>query len=154
MGKIALTGGFSIIPEGTHVFKITEVNYKEEFGKMEIKMKTAKGQTHVERFTFTNKNGSTNDGAVSAFSFFARTALQDNTLTEIDHTDIVGRFIRCVVSHTKVPSTKDPNETVTFIKLGDKSPASGFEEGEVVSVSPKKEVKQPSTGFNLDSLLG
>lgn len=31
MAKIGLTEGFTLIPEGTHVFKITEVNYKEDF---------------------------------------------------------------------------------------------------------------------------
>ena len=34
MAKIGLTEGFTLIPEGTHVFKITEVKYKEVFGKM------------------------------------------------------------------------------------------------------------------------
>lgn len=41
MAKIGLTEGFTLIPEGTHVFKITEVNYKEDFGKMEVVMQTA-----------------------------------------------------------------------------------------------------------------
>lgn len=27
MGKIALSEGFTVIPEGTHIFKIVEVNY-------------------------------------------------------------------------------------------------------------------------------
>lgn len=51
MSKITLSEGFSVVPEGTHVFKITDVKYKEAFGKLEIKMKTAKGQTHTERFS-------------------------------------------------------------------------------------------------------
>ena len=37
MAKIGLSEGFSVIPEGTYVFKITKVNYKEDFGKMEVR---------------------------------------------------------------------------------------------------------------------
>lgn len=33
MAKIGLTEGFTLIPEGTHVFQITDVKYKEDFGK-------------------------------------------------------------------------------------------------------------------------
>ena len=38
MAKIGLTEGFTLIPEGTHVFQITDVKYKEDFGKLEIYM--------------------------------------------------------------------------------------------------------------------
>lgn len=161
MAKIALTEGFSLIPEGTHIFKITEVTYKEEFGKLEVKMKTAKGQTHTERFNLMKKDGTMNEGAYNAFSFFAKTALQDYTLTEIDHNDIVGHYIQCTVEHDVQPSTKDPNKTVTFARLGDKAPADGFDEEEVATPAPKKAAPaaakatpKKSGGFDLDSLLG
>ncbi len=161
MAKIALTEGFSPIPEGTHIFKITEVIYKEDFGKLEVKMKTAKGQTHTERFNLMKPDGSINDGAYNAFSFFAKTALQGYTLTEIDHNDLVGRYIRCSVEHDVQPSKKDPNKTVTFIRLGDKSPADGFDEEEVRTPAPKsaapaasKAAPEKSGGIDLDSLLG
>lgn len=161
MAKIALTEGFSLIPEGTHIFKIIEVSYKEEFGKLEVKMKTAKGQTHTERFNLMKGDGSMNEGAYNAFSFFAKTALQDYTLTEIDHNDLVGHFIQCTVEHDTQPSNKDPNKTVTFIRLGDKSPSDGYTENE--TATPKKVAptakaapvaKPTSNGFDLDSLLG
>lgn len=161
MAKIALTEGFSLIPEGTHIFKIIEVSYKEEFGKLEVKMKTANGQTHIERFNLMKQDGSMNEGAYNAFSFFAKTALQDYTLTEIDHNDLVGRYIQCSVEHDVQPSNKDPNKTVTFICLGDKSPADGFDEEEVQTPAPKKAAPtaskaapKKSDGFDLDSLLG
>ena len=80
MAKIGLTEGFTLIPEGTHVFKITEVNYKEDFGKMEVVMQTAKGQKHIERFSLLNKDGEPNQGGLNAFSYFAKTALDDFTV--------------------------------------------------------------------------
>ena len=51
MAKIGLTEGFSLIPEGTHTFKITAVKYKEEFGKLEVTMQTQGGSKHIERFS-------------------------------------------------------------------------------------------------------
>ena len=47
MAKIALSNTtFSIVPEGTHVFQITAVEYKEDFGKLNITMKTASGNAY------------------------------------------------------------------------------------------------------------
>ena len=49
MAKIGLSEGFTLIPEGTHVFKITAVNYKEAFGKLEITMQTQSGAKHMPK---------------------------------------------------------------------------------------------------------
>lgn len=154
MAKIALSEGFALIPEGIHIFQITDVVYKEEFGKLEVKMKTAKGQTHTERFNLMKSDGSMNEGAINAFSYFAKTALNDYTLTEIDHQDLVDCFIECTVEHDVLPSNKDPNKTVTFVRLADKSPADGFDE----EVAPLKKTeaapKKASGSIDLDALLG
>lgn len=125
---IKLSEGFSLIPVGTHVFQITEAVYKETFGKIEITLKTAKGQKHIERFSLVKSNGELNEGALNAFSFFAKTALNDFSATEIEPEDLVGHFIRCEVDHEKVESNKTPGKYVTFIRLGEKSPADGFDE--------------------------
>lgn len=154
MAKIALSEGFTLIPEGIHIFQITDVVYKEEFGKLEVKMKTAKGQSHTERFNLMKSDGSMNEGAINAFSYFAKTALNDYTLTEIDHQDLVDCFIECTVEHDVLPSNKDPNKTVTFVRLADKSPADGFDE----EVAPPKKTeaapKKASGAIDLDALLG
>lgn len=161
MAKIALSGGYTPIPEGTHIFKIVEVTYKETFGKIEVKMETAKGLTHIERFSLLGKNGSPNEGAMNAFSFFAKTALNDFELTEIDHNDLVGRYIECEVEHDVQPSNKNPDKTVTFVKLTDKAPADGFTEP-VAKPAAKKTTPAPAAKAstpkgavpNLDDLLG
>ena len=105
-------------------------------------------RTHTERFNLMKQDGSMNEGAYNAFSFFAKTALQDYTLTEIDHNDLVGRYIQCSVEHDVQPSNKDPNKTVTFIRLGDKSPADGFDEEEVQTPAPKKAAPTASIVLN------
>ena len=160
MAKIGLTGGYTVIPEGTYIFKITDVNYKEEYGKMEVKMETATGLKHSEKFNLMAKDGGTNDGAINAFSFFAKTALNNFSLDEIDHKDLIGCFIECIVEHDIKPSTKDPNKTVTFIHLNEKRPVDGFDEEVSSPASAKKAtVLEPSTRANpgsidLDKLLG
>jgi hypothetical protein len=125
MARIPLTEGFQLIPEGTYVFRIESVEYKEAFGKMEIKMKTETNRSHTERFSLLGSNGKPNEGAMNAFSFFAKTAMNDYTLTEIDESELVGKYIEADVYHDQVESKKD-GRMLTFAHLGDKRPASGF----------------------------
>lgn len=150
MVKITLSNPYTLIPEGTHIFKITGVEYKPDFGKLNITMENKKGDKHIERFTLINAQGQPNNGGINAFTFFARTALQDYVVSEIDHTDLVGKFIKCTVTHNKALSTKKEGEFVTFVQLGDKSIANGFEEDTSSTPTPKKK----STDINLDDLLG
>lgn len=160
MAKIGLTEGFSLIPEGTFVFQITAVNYKEAFGKMEITMQTQTGSKHIERFSLLKANGEPNEGALNAFSYFAKTALNDFTLTEIDHEDLLGCFIECDIEHDVQPNKNKPDQTVTFVRLADKRPSDGFEvaEGKVTTPAPKtapaasQGAKKPP--MDLKSLLG
>ena len=79
-------------------------------------------------------------------------------MTDIDHTDLIGHYIRAEVVHTKMPSRKDPSKTVTFANLGDKAPADGFD-GQVSA--PKNDPPaSPSApagmvgGVDLNALLG
>ena len=150
MAKISLISGFSIVPEGRHIFKITDVTYKEDFGKLEIKMQTENGNTHIERFSLLRANGDVNEGANKAFSFFAKTALDDFTVTEIDPSELVGCYIECEVTHEIVESTKKPGEMLTFAQLGEKNPAKGFSEEERVLTGESNN----DYSFNLDDVLG
>lgn len=160
MAKIGLSEGFTLIPEGTHVFKITAVNYKEAFGKLEITMQTQSGAKHIERFSLLKTDGSPNEGALNAFSYFAKTALNDFSLTEIDHEDLVGCFIECDVEHDVQPNKNKPDKTVTFARLADKRPSEGWIEGEAPTPTPatkpapaaSQTSKKPS--FDLNALLG
>lgn len=164
MAKIGLSEGFSLIPKGTHVFQIVKVNYKEDFGKMEVTMQLATGQKHIERFSLLNKDGEPNEGGLNAFSYFAKTALNDFTLSEIDHEDLVGCFIRCEVDHEEVESNRTPGKMLKFVRLGDKEPADGYDEvpakPQVSKSTPaaEKPAEKPTGGkkapFDLNSILG
>lgn len=148
MAKIKLSeGGFKPISEGEHIFKIVKVDYDEDFGKVEIEMVIASGQKHIERFHLVKEDGEINEGALNAFSYFAKTALNNYNLDEIDHKDLEGCYIKAVVEHTKLKSKKDPSKDVTFVNIKEYSAASGFEKNEANAAVE-------TSGINLDDLLG
>ena len=162
MAQIKMTSGFTVCPEGVHIFRIYKVDYNQEFGKLTIYLVNANGITHTERFSLINNNGDVNEKACNAFSYFAKTALNDYSLEAIDHADLVGHYIKAEVVHTITPSTKDPSKTMTFANLTNKWVADGFDTTPVARAltlgtgteQPKVEQPTQTTGLNLDSLLG
>ena len=145
MAIIPMTSGFSICPEGKHIFKINQVDYDPDFGKLVVHMVNAQGIKHTERFSLMNANGEMNDKACNAFSFFAKTALNNFSLAEIDHNDLVNHYIGLEIVHTHSPSRNDPTKTVTFANAGNKWVATGFDDTPAESA--------PSGGVDLNSLL-
>lgn len=127
MARIPMTNGFVLIPEGTFIFRIYDASYDEEFGKIKIKMVTAQGVTHEERFSIKDSNDEINEKALNAFSYFAKTALNDFGLEDVDPEELIDSYIGAEVIHTVLPSNKNPNKNVTFANLGDKFPADGFD---------------------------
>lgn len=162
--RIPMRDGFSVIPEGEYVFRIYEVNCNENFGKIEIKLINAKGQTMTERFSLMQQDGEYNERALSAFSYFAKTAMNDFGMEDIEPQELVNHYIRAQVVHSEVPSNKDPNKTVTFANLGDKYPADGFDTEAVeraLTLGNENRIQEPvaqeepqTTGLNLDEMLG
>ena len=131
MAKIKLSeGGFTLIPEGVTTFKIVGVEYKEDFGKMKVQLQTKSGSKHTEQFTLLDKNGEVNDGALKAFSYFAKTALNNYELDEIDEQDLVGCYITATVKHEEFESNKTPGRMLKSVRLNDYAVAAGFGSGE------------------------
>ncbi len=149
MGKIKLSaGGYTPISEGEHIFKIINTEYDEDFGKIEIEMITGGGRKHTEKFILLNNEGEINEKALNAFSFFAKTALNNFNLDEIDHEDLKGCYISATVTHYKVPSSKDPAKTMIFPNLSNYKAATGFEK---LTEPPKG--KATTGTVNLDEIL-
>ena len=146
MARIPMTGGFQIMPEGEQVLKITAAEYDEDFGKATFTLTNAKGQTCREQFSLLNQDGSPNAKAMNAFSFFAKNAMNDFDMEDVDPVELIGHYLKAEVIHNKVPSTTKPGEMKTFVNLGNKSPADGFE-GEAA-------VKPKAGGLDLSALLG
>jgi hypothetical protein len=161
MATIPMTGGFAIVPEGTHVFRIYNVEYDPAFGKLVVHMVTAQGIVHRERFGLMRNDGSMNEGACNAFSFFAKTALDNFGLEEIDHTDLINHYIKANVVHTKVESTQEKGKILTFPKLESYSVAKEFDTTPVakaltLGTTPSTPAPAPAENKNVDlaSLLG
>ena len=128
MIKLSNVGGeFQVVPEGIHVFLIEDVEYDKEWGSIKLKMKTKNGLYHTEQFNLIGNDGQVNQGALNAFTYMVKTAMQDWSIQEIDHKTLIGKYIKCEVKHNVVPSKKDPNKTLTFVNLGNKYKADGFE---------------------------
>lgn len=139
MAKMKLSEStFTLIPEGTTTFKVMEVDDTkyEDFGKIAVKLQTAKGETHTETFTLIKANGDLNEGALKAWSYFARTCLNNFKVDEIDTQDIVGCYITATVKHEKFTRTKGDNAGTegTSVRLNDYTPAVGFASGATESV--------------------
>lgn len=135
MARITLSSGFTLLPEGEHTFIITEVEYKEDFGKLTLKLRTADGSRHNENFNLLKSDGSPNEGAINAFSYLAKVAMNDFSLTEIDHNDLIGKYFGAMVVHNVVPARDKPDETITFVNLTEKFAAEPFEyESELDSI--------------------
>ena len=159
MAIIAMTSGFTVCPEGKHIFRIYKVDYNADFGKLTVHLINAQGITHIERFQLMGNNGQMNDKACNAFSFFAKTALNNFGLEEIDHTDLVNHYIGLEIVHTIVPSNKEDGKTVTFANSSSKWVAEGFDTKPVSKAltlgneSASAETPAPSGNVDLDSLL-
>ena len=140
MAKMKLSeSSFSLIPEGITTFKIMAVDDSkyEDFGILVVKMQTAKGETHSERFTLMKENGEVNEGALKAWSYFARVCLNNSRLEEIDTQDIVGCYITATVKHETYTKTKGDNagKTGTSVRLNDYVSSVGFGGSEAAGAS-------------------
>lgn len=130
MAKMKLSeSNFKLIPEGVTTFKVVSVDDSkyEDFGKLEVKLQTAKGETHIERFGLTKKNGEINEGALKAWSYFARTCLNNFNADEIDTQDIVGCYVTATVKHESYTYEKDgETKKGTNVRLNDYTTAVNF----------------------------
>jgi hypothetical protein len=118
-----------------------------------------------------DNDGSTNDKANAALSFFAKTALNNFTIDAIDPQMLVDHNIKAQVVHTVSPNKNDPTKNVTFANLGrDKWAAGGFDTTPVakaltlgkeanapvantVAEAPAANGATPTTGLDLNAIL-
>ena len=110
------------------------------------------------------QGGEINAAACNAFSFFAKTALNDFSLEAVDPETLVDHYIKADVTHTVQPNKNDPTKTVTFANLGDKWAVDGFDTTPVpkaltlgkenVAPTPVAQpTPAPATGLDLNALL-
>lgn len=92
--------------------------------------------------------------------YFAKTALDNFDLTEIDHTDLIGHFIECDVEHDVQENKKKPGQSIAFVRLADKRPSEGWGGSgntvatPAVKTAPAASQVAPKTPMDLAALLG
>lgn len=160
MAKMKLSeGGFTLIPEGVTVFKVTKVDDSkyEKFGKLVVTLQTKEGKTHNENFTLMkNVKGKMeiNEGALKAWSFFARTCLNNFSADEIDTQDIVDCYIQANVVHEDYEYEKEgETKKGTSARLKDYDTASGFPGSSTAKKSEPVEDEEEDEDVDLDDFL-
>lgn len=156
MAKMKLAENtFTIIPEGTTIFKIMEVDESkyDDYGKLKVTLQTSSGEKHFENFSFTKANGDINEGALKAWSYFARVCLNNFQVEEIDTQDIVGCYIQATVNHEKYTRTsgEKAGQEATAVRLKDYTSASGFNSTKA-KVDPVDEDEELDDLDDLDEL--
>lgn len=157
MARLTLTSGYSLMDEGTQIVRIYGVEYKEAFGNLTVYLINAQGQTMRETFRFKTAKGEPNEGALNAFSYFAKCAMNDFDIVDIDPTELVNHYIQVEIVHNKSDNTGR-----TYANLGrDKAAADGFDttptpEALTKLLVPAASDPKPeeSNASNIDDLLG
>lgn len=158
MAKVKLSEStFTLIPEGVTIFKVMEVDDSkyEDYGKLAVKLQTARGETHTETFSLVNAKGEANEGAIRAWSYFARVCLGNFQVDEIDTQDIVGCYLQATVKHETFTRTKGSRvgEEGTSVRLNDYATASGFKNASKASKAEPEEDPEDEDTDDLDDFL-
>ena len=155
MAKFGLSYmNFDPIPEGKDVVlrvKSVDDSKFESFGKCKIILEDVNGHTHTENFSIYGSDGkSENSIAMFLLTKFYMVAMDLEEVTdgeEVELQDMVGKFIRCDITHEEVESTKKKGTFTTFSRLGrEKTHAEGFDTEPIAKKSAPK--------LNLDDILG
>lgn len=178
MARIPMTSGFTLIPEGTYVFRVYDASYDEDFGKLEIRLVNAKGETITERYQLKTNDDTPNEGACNAFSFFAKNVMNDFDMEDVDPAELINHYVEADVEHNETESKKKPGQMLTFAHLTNYQPADAFDTeacekalklnrnnaknfagvsaSKPASKSAEKQeaASEEKTGLDLDALLG
>lgn len=129
VGKV----GFSLIPEGVHVFKVVSCEDKyDDYDRVSYELQNSAGQKITNRFNFVNEKGEVNEISSFYWSKFARACLNlgANEEPEIEFSDLVGCYVEAEVKHNKyiAKSGEHKGEELTGANLIDKTyaPTNGF----------------------------
>lgn len=118
MAKITLTSGGAgfIAEEGKDVLlKVTKAEYNEEFGRINVTLSNAKGESISNRYQI-RRNGKINEGALKAFSYFARQCV-GHYVEDIDPEELVGKYILADIVGFESDRTDDDGEPIIYYNI-------------------------------------
>lgn len=120
MAKITLAesnGAFINQPGKNVLLRITKAKYDTGFGKVEIVLENENGEIVNNNYNLIDNDGSTNEGALKAFSYFARVAVGDWSRDDIEDEDLVGCFIRCDIEMKEGTKLSKDGKTLEFANI-------------------------------------
>ena len=120
MAKIKLveTGaGFIDKAAKNELLKITSCEYNPDFGKVTMTLADQSGKVMNNNFNLLNADGSNNEGALKAFSYFAKVALGDWDRDDVEDTDLINCYIRGDISLNEGKEKSKTGETMWFANL-------------------------------------
>ena len=97
MAKINLAesnGAFINQPGKNVLLVVTKSKYDQEYGKVEMTLENENGEIVSNNFGLIDNDGSINEGALKAFSYFSRVAVGDWGRDDIEDEELIGCFIR------------------------------------------------------------
>lgn len=116
--QLAESNGAYITEAGKNVLlKITKCNYDPEYGKVEMTLENEKGETLNNNFGLMAQDGSMNEGALKAFSYFSRVAMGDWGAQDVEDEDLIGKFIRADITMTEGKKPGKDGKTVSFANI-------------------------------------
>lgn len=122
--------GQGLLPEGHHVFKVDSIDASkyEDFGKLTINLITQDGHTHQERFTMIKQDGTLNEGAQKAWSFWVGTILDRWGVGETDTDELVGKYLAADVEHVESDTINEKTgKPYVNARLNNMTSATGFD---------------------------
>ena len=121
MARIKLTestgGAYINKAEKNALLQITSCEYDPEFGKISMILSNERGETMQNNFRFMNNDGSQNEPALKAFSYFSRVAMGDWTIDGVDDQDLIGKYIRADISLREGKEKSKDGEIIKFANL-------------------------------------
>ena len=99
------------------LLRITKSHYDQDFGKVEIALENEKGEIVNNNFGLMSQDGSMNEGAIKAFSYFARVAIGDWGRDDIEDEELVGCFIRADIKMVKGTKPNKDGEILEYANL-------------------------------------
>lgn len=116
--KLSQSNGMFIKEGGKKILlQITKANYDQEFGKVELEFKNERGEIINENYNLMTNDGSINEPALKAFSYFTRVAMGDWGIQEVEEEELIGQWLRADIKMTKGSKPDKDGNTIYFANI-------------------------------------
>lgn len=116
--KLSQSNGMFIKEAGKKVLlQITKANYDQEFGKVELEFKNERGEIINENYNLMANDGSINEPALKAFSYFTRVAMGDWGIQEVEEEELIGQWLRADIKMTKGSKPDKEGNAIYFANI-------------------------------------